>query len=82
MQSEDWALILGVFIAVGAAFGPWMLMVHGKLATFAAEITRLAKLVDQLVENDYARMTRCVQNENSLYHLQQCVQEQLGNGGV
>ena len=52
MNAETWAIVIGVATSAPLALGPWMVMVHAKLAVIATQIAELdEKLEKATVEN-------------------------------
>jgi hypothetical protein len=47
MSYPEWSLIVGVVLSVGLAVGPWMFMVHAKLAVIASKIVDLCETMDR-----------------------------------
>ncbi len=43
VSTAEWQIIVSVVLAALLAFGPWMLMVHGKLAVLVAKLAELAR---------------------------------------
>jgi hypothetical protein len=66
MTNEQWQVIAGVISAALVATGPWMLMVHAKLAVLSNQVSRLEKKVDKVVEHQEERLPWCIQHETAL----------------
>jgi hypothetical protein len=66
MSSQDWEIMIGVISAALLATGPWMLMVHAKLAVLSNQVTRLEKKVDRVVDHQDERLPWCIQHETAL----------------
>ena len=47
MTAQDWQILLGTLMSAVLTLGPWMFMVHGKLAVVAARMADLSVKVDQ-----------------------------------
>jgi hypothetical protein len=47
MSIPEWGLIVGAVLSVGLAVGPWMFMVHAKLAVIASKIVDLCETMDR-----------------------------------
>jgi hypothetical protein len=47
MSYPEWSLIVGAVLSVGVAVGPWMFMVHAKLAVIASKIVDLCETMDR-----------------------------------
>ncbi len=50
MSSDEWGIVVGVVVAGLLALGPWMFMVHAKLAVLASQVETLCKKVDRANE--------------------------------
>ena len=50
MSSDEWGIVVGVVVAGLLALGPWMFMVHAKLAVLASQVEILCKKVDRANE--------------------------------
>ncbi len=50
MTSDEWSIIVGVVVSALLALGPWMFMVHAKLAVLASQVEILCKKVDRVGE--------------------------------
>jgi hypothetical protein len=46
MTVQEWSIVVGVAISALLALGPWMFMVHAKLAVLANQVATLCKKVD------------------------------------
>jgi hypothetical protein len=55
MSISEWSLIVGCVLSVGLAAGPWMFMVHAKLAVIASKIVDLCESMDR-TSNDNRRL--------------------------
>ena len=47
MTTQQWAIIIGVIVSGLLALGPWMFMVHAKLAVLAEQVAMLCRKMDQ-----------------------------------
>lgn len=47
MSPQEYQTLLGAILAIALTLGPWMFMVHAKLAVLAARIVDLAAAVDK-----------------------------------
>jgi hypothetical protein len=74
MTSQDWEIMIGVISAALVATGPWMLMVHAKLAVLSNQVARLEKKVDQVVEHQDERLHWCIQHETALEELKRRIE--------
>jgi hypothetical protein len=59
MTVEQWAIVVGVAMSAALAVGPWMFMVHAKLAVIASQIVDLVAKVEKLAESHERRLTVC-----------------------
>ena len=50
MSSDEWSIIVGVVVSALLALGPWMFMVHAKLAVLASQVEILCRKVDKANE--------------------------------
>ena len=50
MNSNEWSIVIGVVLSALLALGPWMFMVHAKLAVLATMVEVLCKKLDRLRE--------------------------------
>ncbi|MBN2022486.1 MAG: hypothetical protein JW809_06790 [Pirellulales bacterium] len=50
MSVSEWSLLVGVCVSGVLALGPWMFMVHAKLAVLASQVTALCRKVDKTSE--------------------------------
>ena len=66
MSSDEWGIIGGGVVSGLLAFGPWMFMVHAKLAVIAAQITELDEKVDKAAEANQQLWSRYAQHETRL----------------
>lgn len=48
MTLPEWSLILGLGTSILLAVGPWMFMVHAKLAVIASKSADLCEKLDQI----------------------------------
>ena len=50
MNTDQWAIVIGVVMSGLLALGPWMFMVHAKLAVLANQVSALCMKVDRASE--------------------------------
>lgn len=50
MTTQEWGIVVGVMVSGLLAVGPWMFMVHAKLAVLASQVTTLCRKMDQAAE--------------------------------
>jgi hypothetical protein len=50
VSTAEWQIIVSVVLAALLAFGPWMLMVHGKLAVLVAKLAELCEKIEKAAE--------------------------------
>ena len=50
LSTAEWQIIVSVVLAALLAFGPWMLMVHGKLAVLVAKLAELCEKIEKVAE--------------------------------
>ncbi|MBN2580894.1 MAG: hypothetical protein JXB10_18050 [Pirellulales bacterium] len=74
MNHPEWQIIVGVISAAVLATGPWMLMVHAKLAVLSSQVARLEKKVDKVVEHQEERLPWCIQHETALEELKRRIE--------
>jgi hypothetical protein len=53
MNMPEWEIAMGVVMSAVLALGPWMFMVHAKLAVIAARIVDLADKVEKAAEANH-----------------------------
>jgi len=46
MSFEEWSIIVGGVLSIGLSVGPWMFMVHAKLAVIATKIVDLCEKLE------------------------------------
>ncbi|MBN2475838.1 MAG: hypothetical protein JXB62_14595 [Pirellulales bacterium] len=66
MNATEWGIIIGAVTAVLLAAGPWMFMVHAKLAVIAAQIADLGQKVEKASEAHRELWSRYAQHEARL----------------
>ena len=47
MGVHQWTIVIGVLMSVALAIGPWMFMVHAKLAVLASQVEFLCREVEK-----------------------------------
>jgi hypothetical protein len=50
MNYQEWEIALGLMVTIALALGPWMFMVHAKLAVIAARMTDLGQRMDKAAD--------------------------------
>ncbi|MCX7427306.1 MAG: hypothetical protein NTW96_16965 [Planctomycetia bacterium] len=50
MSVQEWSIVVGVVVSAVLALGPWMFMVHAKLAVLANQVSSLCHKVDKAAE--------------------------------
>ncbi len=66
MSVEQWAIVVGVAMSVALALGPWMFMVHAKLAVIASQTSGLVTKVEKLAESHEQRLSMCLEHHARL----------------
>ncbi len=66
MTVEEWSILIGVVISALLALGPWMFMVHAKLAVIATQIAELGEKVEKAAEANQQLWSRYAQHETRL----------------
>lgn len=66
MTIQEWTLIIGVIMSASLALGPWMFMVHAKLAVIASQIVELVQKVERLADSHERRLTMCIEHQAKL----------------
>jgi len=51
MTVQEWSIVVGAVVTGLAALGPWMFMVHAKLAVIASRMEELSEQVQRATEN-------------------------------
>lgn len=70
MSVQEWGIVVGVAMSAVLALGPWMFMVHAKLAVLSTQVARLETKVDRMVDAEQERLPQCIQHETALRELQ------------
>jgi outer membrane murein-binding lipoprotein Lpp len=70
MSAQEWEIVVGVVMAAILAAGPWMFMVHAKLAVLSAQVARLETKVDRVFDAQQERLPQCIQHETALKELE------------
>jgi predicted signal transduction protein with EAL and GGDEF domain len=47
MSVQEWGIVIGTIMSAALALGPWMFMVHAKLAVLASQVAELGRKIDQ-----------------------------------
>jgi hypothetical protein len=51
MTTAEWNILISVVVSACLALGPWMFMVHAKLAVLANQVAELCRKMDRAAEN-------------------------------
>lgn len=70
MNAQEWEIIIGMMTAARSATGPWMFMVHAKLAVLSTQVARLETKMDSMVDAEQKRLPQCIQHEISLKEME------------
>ena len=66
MNVHEWGIVIGVVMSALLSLGPWMFMVHSKLAVIAAQISELDEKVDKAAEANQHLWSLYAQHEARL----------------
>ena len=66
MSVQAWGIVIGVATSALLALGPWMFMVHAKLAVIAARLADLGEKVDDSAAAHRELWLRYAQHETRL----------------
>lgn len=66
MSVHEWGIVIGVVMSALLALGPWMFMVHAKLAVIAAQISELDEKVEKAAEANQHLWSLYAQHEARL----------------
>lgn len=66
MTIQEWSLVVGVLTSVLLALGPWMFMVHAKLAVIATQVAQLSEKMEKAVEAHQELWVRYAEHEARL----------------
>ncbi|MEE8452461.1 MAG: hypothetical protein V3R99_11125 [Thermoguttaceae bacterium] len=66
MSVHTWGITVGVLTSVLLALGPWMFMVHAKLAVIATQIEELGEKVEKSSESSNQLWSRYAHHETRL----------------
>jgi hypothetical protein len=66
MSVQEWEIVMGVVMSAILALGPWMFMVHAKLAVIAARIVDLAEKVEKAADANRELWSLYAQHEARL----------------
>ena len=66
MSVQAWGIVIGVGTSALLALGPWMFMVHAKLAVIAARLADLGEKVEKSAESHRELWSRYAQHETRL----------------
>ena len=82
MSVQQWGIMIGVLTPVLLTLGPWMFMVHAKLAVIATQIEELGEKVEKAAETNHELWARYAHHETRLgthdvkiVHLEKRLQE-------
>jgi len=63
---QEWGIVIGVVVSAALALGPWMFMVHAKLAVIASRIDDLAEKVEKAAAANHQLWSLYAQHEARL----------------
>jgi len=66
VSASEWGIIVGVVTSALLALGPWMFMVHAKLAVIATQIVELGEKVEKAAEANQKLWSFYAQHEARL----------------
>ena len=66
MSIQGWEIVVGVVTSALLALGPWMFMVHAKLAVIATQIAELAEKMEKATEANQQLWSFYAQHEARL----------------
>jgi hypothetical protein len=66
MNVEQWSLVIGVAMSAVMGLGPWMFMVHAKLAVIAAQIIEMNEKIAHAAEASHELWSLCARHETQL----------------
>ncbi len=66
MTIQEWSLVVGVLTSVLLALGPWMFMVHAKLAVIVTQVAQLSEKMEKAVEAHQELWARYAEHEARL----------------
>ena len=66
MTVQEWSIVIGVVVSGLLALGPWMFMVHAKLAVIASQIEDLCGEVEKLSGSQEKRLGMCIEHQARL----------------
>ena len=66
MTGTDWGIVIGAATSALLALGPWMFMVHAKLAVIASQIEQLSRSVEKSAAAHKELWSLCAQHEARL----------------
>ena len=69
MNIEEWAIVVSELTAAAAILAPWMLAVQARLAVLSAQVERMEKKVDRLLECHEQRIGECIRRAAALEEL-------------
>ena len=66
MNVQQWSVVVGAVVSGLLALGPWMFMVHAKLAVIAARLMQLSENVERAAEANRELWTLYARHEARL----------------
>ena len=66
MDAQQWSIVIGVVTSAVLALGPWMFMVHAKLAVIATQIIELNEKIEKASEANHELFSLCTRHETQL----------------
>ncbi len=66
MTFEEWSFLIKIVTAAVLALGPWMFMVHAKLAVLADRMKMVSRKLDKLAESGEQMAAVCVRHDARL----------------
>jgi len=66
MNVQAWAVAIGVVTSAVLALGPWMVMVHAKLAVIATQIAELDEKMEKAAAAGHELWSRCAEHQARL----------------
>ena len=66
MCIQQWGIVIGVVTSALLALGPWMFMVHAKLAVIATQIVELGEKVEKAADANQQLWSRCAEHQSRL----------------
>ena len=66
MDTQQWSIVIGMFTSGVLALGPWMFMVHAKLAVIATQIIELNEKIEKAADANHELWLLCSRHETQL----------------